>query len=180
MGTQIHNQIFPKKGEIVAFGDYDWRVLDVQSDRALLITKDVVEKRAYSRFDKNEVTTWEKCTLRAYLNGEFYNRFSDDEKQLIFDTNVFNNDNPEYGTDGGNNTTDKIFLLSIDEANNYFSRDSERIAYYQGSVRWWWLRSSGIRNHAAFIGIDGFVNVHGYRVDYIYSGVRPALYLKIG
>jgi hypothetical protein len=178
MNTQIHNQIFYKKGETVAFGGYDWRVLDVQSDRALLIAKDIVEKRAYNT--RNEVTTWEKCTLRAYLNGEFYNRFSDYEKQLIFDTKVFNNDNPEYGTDGGNNTTDKIFLLSIDEANKYFSKDSERIAYHQGSARWWWLRSPGISNHAAFVYSDGFVNVHGHRVDYVYSGVRPALYLKIG
>jgi hypothetical protein len=97
----------------------------------------------------------------------------------MLETKVFNNKNPEYGTDGGNDTDDKIFLLSIDEVNRYFPKDSDRIAYYQGSVRWWWLRSTGIRNHAAFVSSSGFVNIHGHRVDYVYSGVRPALYLKI-
>jgi hypothetical protein len=178
MNTRIYNQKLHEKGEIVAIGGHNWIVLDIRSDRALLIAEDVVEKRAYNT--KNEVTTWETCTLRSYLNGEFYNRFSDDEKQLILDTKVVNNVNPEYGTEGGNHTTDKILLLSLDEADEYFTEDSERLAYYQGSARWWWLRSTGIRNHAAFVDSNGCVNVHGHRVDYVYSGVRPALYMKIG
>ena len=69
-------------------------------------------------------------------------------------------------------------MLSIDEVNRYISIDSERIACFQGLVRWWWLRSPGIKNHASFVSNDGFVNVHGHRVDYSYSGVRPVLYLK--
>ncbi|HWR24369.1 MAG TPA: DUF6273 domain-containing protein [Feifaniaceae bacterium] len=166
-----------KEYETITFGGYGWRVLDVQNGRALLIAKDIVEKRAYHI--KNEMTTWENCTLRAYLNGTFYDRFSYYEQQRILDTEVFNGNNPKYGTDGGNATTDKIFLLDVNEANKYFFNGPERIAYDKGSSRWWWLRSPGIRNHAAFVYRDGSVNVHGYRVDYAYSGVRPALYLKI-
>ena len=121
--------------------------LTLRETARCLSQKNIVEKRAYNT--KSKIITWEKCTLRAYLNGEFYNKFNDLEKRLILDTTVFNNENPEFGTGGGNNTADKIFLLSIDEANRYFCRDSERIATYQDSVRWWWLRSPGIKNHAA-------------------------------
>jgi hypothetical protein len=30
-----------KIGDIIPFGEYNWRVLDVQGDRALIITEDV-------------------------------------------------------------------------------------------------------------------------------------------
>ena len=159
----------------MALGGYDWTVLAVESGRALLIARDVVGKRAYHA--DNEVTTWEACSLRAYLNGEFLDGFRDGAGRLVLGTEIANRDNPAYGTAGGGSTTDKVFLLSLDEARLYFSEDAQRIARYQGSARWWWLRSPGIRCHAAFVQRDGSINPHGHRVDYAYSGVRPALYV---
>lgn len=164
------------KNETISFGGYEWIVLATEVDRVLLIASDVLEKRAYHH--KYEVVTWETCSLRAFLNGEFYDRFSEEEKQRICETTIANRDNPEYKTFGGDDTTDYFFLLSLDEVKLYFRGDSERTATYKGSPRWWWLRTPGIKNHAVFVSRDGSANINGYRIDDPYSGVRPAFYLK--
>jgi len=57
-------------GDIIPFGQWDWRVLAVENGKALLITQDVIELRSYHN-EKVDVT-WETCELRAYLNGAFY------------------------------------------------------------------------------------------------------------
>jgi hypothetical protein len=163
-------------GDIVKFGQYEWRVLDVQDGNALLITENIIENRCYHH-DENADITWENCDLRGYLNNEFYHTFSDGEKSGISETAVVNRD----GTDGGNDTTDRIFLLNKDEVNRYFADDNARIAYNaDGESDWWWLRSSGALSGAvysadgedkAYFGICGVVTGD--------NGVRPALRLKL-
>jgi hypothetical protein len=109
------------------FGGYEWQVLAIEGGRALVITKDIIDLRAYN--EEYVDTTWETSTLRAWLNADFYkNAFDTGEQAIIADTTVINDDNPDYGTDGGNDTTDKVFLLSIDEAKRYFISDQARIA----------------------------------------------------
>jgi hypothetical protein len=114
-------------GDTIQFGGYDWRVLDVQGDRALIVSDRVLEDREYHSQPVD--ITWEHSDIRQYLNGEFYNSFSPADQARIVDTNIINNDNPwtfseltgnTNNTHGGNNTTDKIFLLSIDEVIRYF------------------------------------------------------------
>ncbi|MDR0197803.1 MAG: DUF6273 domain-containing protein [Oscillospiraceae bacterium] len=165
-------------GEIIQFGGYDWRVLDKKDGKALIITDKVIDDRAYN--EKQEVVTWETCDLRAYLNGEFYNSFGKADKARVAETQVINNDNPAYGTPGGNDTTDKIFLLSIDEANEYFSDDNARVAYNsEGNASGWWLRSPGsLSIYAANVFLNGSVNVLGNHV-FVNGGVRPALWLNL-
>ncbi|MCL1997194.1 MAG: DUF6273 domain-containing protein [Turicibacter sp.] len=63
--------------------------------------------------------TWENCTLRHYLNNDFYNKFSDNDKSRIAQRTIANNDNPWFGIAGGSNTNDNIFLLSIEEVARY-------------------------------------------------------------
>ncbi len=112
-------------GEIIAFGGYDWNVLAIDQDKTLIITKDIIEKRAYHVAYQD--VTWETCTLRAYLNGEFYNRFRNADKKRIAKVRN-NNPNNEYltyggnirSTRGGNPTDDFVFLLSIHEVIKYF------------------------------------------------------------
>jgi hypothetical protein len=113
-------------GEIITFGPYEWQVLAVEDGKALLITKDIIDLRAYN--EESEAVTWETCTLRTWLNSEFYNRFSIEEREHITETLVMNEDNPEEGTPGGDDTRDKIFLLSLAEAERYFSGDEARLA----------------------------------------------------
>ena len=171
-----------KVGDVIEFGDWNWRVLDVQDGKLLIITENSIEQRPYN-VEQKEVT-WETCTLRKYLNGEFYAKFSKEEQGRIAETKISNPNNPEHGANGGNDTTDKIFLLSIEEARKYFSSDSARIAKYNNATWYWWLRSPGHDSlTAASVDYDGNVYVYGDAVHDIksgpYGGVRPALFLEV-
>jgi hypothetical protein len=71
------------------------------------------------------------------------------------------------------------FLLSIEDTSRYLTDNAARIAKFQGSPRAWWLRDIGIKNHAAYVGKDGEISAHGYRVDCAWCGVRPAMWVKL-
>lgn len=179
----------------VEFGPFIWQVLDVQDGKALLITKDIVEKAVYH--EKYESVTWETCTLRSYLNGEFLeNNFSDEEKTKILEVTNTNPDNQWFETSGGNDTQDKVFLLSVEEAVQYFGDsgqlnggqqehhyniddkyNSDRIAQYDDENIWWWLRSPGNSSKfAATVTHKGIIEVGGYFVQTEF-GIRPAVWI---
>ena len=164
-------------GNLIHFGGIFWRVLDVQDGKAFIISEDILETRPYH--SPGGDITWEHSTLRAYLNSEFLSSFSQADQARISETTVINKKNPTYDTPGGNNTVDKIFLLSIDEARTYFANDSARIAYdSDGEAVWWWLRSPDHAGYAADVDINGSI-YSGYNfVDYN-GGVRPALWLNL-
>lgn len=185
-------------GEKILFDKYQWRVLDIQNNMALLITEDILELRPYH--NKYKDTTWHDCEMRQYLNGEFYNQFDEANKSRILPVTVSNPDNPWYGTEAGNDTQDSIFLLSIEEVCKYFGdstdllynrgnnrywkkndvNNQKRRAKYQGMYAFWWLRSPGRNNHvAAYVhGTDGCIGVNGNNVTNCFGGIRPALWLK--
>ena len=82
-------------------------MLDIEDGKALIISEYILEER--SHHTNSTAITWETSFIRQYLNGEFYdNTFSATEKARIVEAMVINNDNPGYGTAGGNDTTDKI------------------------------------------------------------------------
>ena len=184
-------------GNTIIFGLYDWRVLDARDDKALILSVKTIENRAYS--EELAEVTWENCDIRQYLNWEFYNHFTAEEKAFIAETQIKNAGNPWHGTSGGSDTTDRIFLLSIDEAVRYFGDsgllgsgnlknefwlndkyNTSRIAYgASGRASWWWLRSPGIdQGRAAGVGRDGGIFIGGLGVDDSGGSVRPALWLK--
>ena len=100
-----------------------WEVLAVENGRALVISDYGLACRPYN--EENEDTTWEDCTLRAWLNDEFYNEaFSADEREYILLSNIENNDNFVFGTEGGNDTEDHVFLLSLEEIIEYYNIDA--------------------------------------------------------
>ncbi len=152
-----------------------WRVLaiDLEQDTALVIAEKPICKKAYHY--KCELVTWNKCSLRSWLNGDYYKKtFSDAEKASIVETVNENPDNPETGTQGGETTADRVFLLSIDEAKEYFKDDSDR-----ATDSGWWLRSPGGARTAAFVnGARGSVRGRGFPVDGT-LGVRPALTINL-
>lgn len=198
-----------KTGDIITFGGYEWRVLDIKSTAALIITEDIVEKRPYHDVYKD--TTWADCGLRKYLNGEFYEQFSEADKSRIIMVTNKNLDNPWFGTSGGDDTQDRLFLLDIEDVvcryfgdsgdhlrnrskkqNYWFQRkdenNSKRISKFMGYDYWWWLRSPGrINRAAAYIHGDpgGCVGVNGNSVFFTRfgaerdGGVRPALWLSL-
>jgi len=174
-------------GSVYRFGRYDgreldWLVLDVDTrkKRALLITKDIVEKKSYD--EKGGGVTWETCTLREWLNNDFLKEFTPEDMAQIPDTLLDNANNPQYKTVGGNPTRDKVFLLSIDEFNRYFKgvNDAGRATTYEGERHWWWLRSPGNSpSHAAFVYSVGDVNSYGSGTSSASGGVRPAFWLNL-
>ena len=104
--------------EITEFGGYTWRILERQSGRMLVISEDILEERAYHNSSTN--VTWADSDMRAYLNGEFYNSFSASDRAKIIQVTNKNSDNQWYGTSGGADTNDYIFLLSLEEVIKYF------------------------------------------------------------
>ena len=156
-------------GDIVTFGKYTWYVIDKADDGCTLLSEKYITEGAYNT--EWEVITWEKCTLRTWLNNDFYNEFNDDEKAMIEKTHNSNPDNSEYNTDGGSDTDDYVFLLSLDEA----EKVDENI---RATGSWWWLRSPGYtQSTAAGVDSGGSLLTFG-RVVHFEDGVRPALNLK--
>ncbi|MCL2105531.1 MAG: MICOS complex subunit MIC60 [Oscillospiraceae bacterium] len=202
----------PKRSDILKKGNphhigpdaLEWLVLDVdeKENKALLITKDIVKEMPYHASGGD--ITWEHCSLRKYLNGEFYEEFSEDDRKRIKPTQ---NQNPHTRIDtaegftiytrGGNPTPDSIFLLSIEEAKQHFHttereivilwtmpktypQSDELIAKYGKKPAWWWLRSSGnIQDKAANVFDDGSINLAGAWVGNDDGGVRPALWVRL-
>ena len=174
--------------ETVEFGSYEWLVLDRNKAGTLLITKEGIAARPYHK--TFEDVTWKDCTLRKWLNGEFLNRFTDAERARILKRRVKNHDNPFNETPGGNDTRDRVFLLSIEEALYYFEYDGNRICksageaigeglYTRDGACFWWLRSPGCSNsYAAGVLDDGFVNGFGYCVHVSNNAVRPAMWVN--
>ena len=99
-----------------------WMVLARDGDRVLVISRYVLDCVRYD--EEYRRVTWETCTLRAWLNGEFLNSaFDADEQLLIPTTRVTADPNPDFDVDTGADTEDKLFLLSIPEAEAYFHPD---------------------------------------------------------
>ena len=102
--------------------DIEWIVLDKTDSNVLLISKYALACRTYN--DIHESVTWETSELRNWLNNDFLNAaFDSVEQDCIINTTVTNDDNPEYGTEGGNTTEDKVFILDLNEAEKYFEND---------------------------------------------------------
>ena len=101
--------------------EIEWIVLSKSKSEIFVVSKYALDCKPYNT-EYIEIT-WEECSLRKWLNDDFYNTaFSKSEKSLIKTTKVKNDDNPIYGTQygakGGNDTKDKIFLLSLDDIKN--------------------------------------------------------------
>ena len=166
-----------------------WRVLQSENGEAFLLSDVILDKQLYNENDK--YVTWEKSSLRAWLNKKFIKRaFIDEEREKINITEIVNQDNPVYGTEGGNNTFDKIFLLSLSEVSE--QQDGEKYGFLDDEIRacgksdfsktvsWWWLRSPGYASDsAAVVSSRGWVARDGSRVNGSDDGVRPALHLNL-
>lgn len=197
-------------GDIIVFGTYEqdndttngkedieWLVLAKKGNRILVISDKALDCHPYNSSYTD--VTWENCTLRKWLNNDFINAaFSDDENAMIPTVTVSADKNPEYDTDPGNATKDKVFLLSIVEAEKYFASDEARecilTEYAISNGAWtsdsyteggkatylWWLRSPGYYQiYAADVLIGGDVYEDGYGVNHGDRAVRPAMWITI-
>jgi hypothetical protein len=168
-------------GDVIEFGEIvgknnEWQVLDRKDNKILVISKDVVCALPYN--DTMKSVTWETCTLRNWLNTSFMNMaFSENEKLMIPTVTVHAHNNPEYDVDSGNSVQDKVFLLSVEEANRYFKNDGERRVE---SNKRWWLRTSGMSDRwTAVVEYEGGIDSEGHSVNKTIIYVRPAMWLDI-
>ncbi len=197
-----------KIGDVVKFGSYEqdnnlsnekerieWIVLAKENGKALLISKYCLDYQLYHKVDTN--ITWENCSSRNWLNSTFYNSaFSQKEKDLIINSYLTNHDSVYGNVDGGNDTYDRVFLLSVDEAQKYFSSNNARKAqatayalskgvYSNASTNSvpWLLRSPGDRaNVASYVRLPGDIDLSQIWWDddvYHYAALRPTIWVDI-
>lgn len=204
-------------GKVVLFGSYEqdnvedngkeaikWYVLDMDEEKILLLAVDLLDSVPYHETQSS--VTWETCTLRQWMNDDFYNSaFTEEEKNLILTSKLVNEMNGKDKTPGGNDTDDKVFSLSSGEASKYFgyksvaaggfwdTKDKERstakvTAYAlaknaelsvndEGYGRWW-LRSPGMESTYAVCTLNGnTVCENGGDVNATNKAVRPAVWV---
>ena len=203
---EMNRKNMRKVGKTVTFGAYEqdnntsngkeeieWIVLANEGNQSLLISRSALDCRQYNT--KYTDVTWESCSLRTWLNGTFLKEaFSAEEQKAILTTKVDNSKsqgNSSWSTSGGNNTEDKVFLLSYAEAGKHFSSNSDRIckptayAKAQGAYTndsgncWWWLRSPGsTQDGAASVSTGGSLGSSD-TVGSVNDAVRPAFWLNL-
>ena len=215
----LHNPTTDSNGaatwDCIYFGNYyqsnsstkepiKWRVLSVNGNDAFLLADKNLDDKLYN--EEHTSVTWATCTLRTWLNDTFLNTaFTSAEQAAIKNTIVVNEDHPSCGTEGGENTNDKVYLLSIAEASNTAygfngefhtsseTREAKNTAYAEECGAWmspsteyegnggWWLRSPGnssaVASSVDFAGLG--VDSWGVDVGDVHVAVRPALHLNL-
>ena len=216
-GEELLSMRNARIGDTVTYGRYpqtadgtdmtpiEWLVLDVQGNRVLLLSRYGLDSKPYNM--ENKDVTWETCTLREWLNGEFLNKAFNTEEQTAIPAVDIDNGMEQgcgWSTSGGNDTKDKVFLLSYAEAIRYmgltwedsnnmkprvaptayavkngaYTKDGDETA--DGALTgFWWLRSPGNEQDiAAAVSTRGSLCVGGV---YQSSGVvRPVLWIDLG
>lgn len=168
----------------VEFGGASWYVLDKKDGKTLLLSEKIIEKRTYS--DAPGAVTWETSALRGYLNGEYLNGFSAADREKICEVTNANRPNGKYAVSGGADTLDRVFLLSLEEAEVYLGGFADVLIAKtadSGAAFWWFLRSPGeAADVAACVTAGGLIDYHGVAdsVETPIGGVRPAMWVELG
>lgn len=216
-----------KVGDVVIFGEYahnktmdytwyskqseqiplKWLVLEIRDEKMLLVTVKNIEVMPHlnlysEQFTGVYETTWESSDIRQWLNETFFEKaFTEEERCCIADTEVVTNEKNSYGSEEGNCTTDKVFLLSAEEAEKYFASNVERRTQTEPEVyienhNWdlvayqhypnitdyygWWLRTPGESNESmAYVSKTGEIIDKGTFVADEMLSVRPAMWVDL-
>ena len=201
----------PSVGDVVEFGTYEqdnitsnssepisWNVLNIVGNEALLLANDLIDCCAYNSQEKN--MTWEKCTLRAWLNSTFLeSAFSPEEQSCIIAHTIVNESiEQKYIKEDGSirktaeplpgcSVDDKVFLLSVDELHQYFSTNESRIANPTPCVilkaddafKWWTRTPGSIADNPKFVDEKGSTDIGGGLCT-LSMGIRPAIWVTLG
>ena len=169
----------------------DWLVLKKDGNKALVVSRLGIDAGPWN--EKREDLPWEECSLRKWLNGNFYYAaFCAEEKKRILPTVIPNPYNTEYEIENGEDTEDRVFLLSIPEAEELFKDDDARATYSTDYAKshnaytadndncWWMLRTRGChRDFCAYVSSRGVVNAYGMIVNYRDFVIRPAMWIEL-
>ncbi|MBR4234496.1 MAG: hypothetical protein IKR85_00355 [Clostridia bacterium] len=199
-----------REGDVILLGVYEqnndfsdgpepieWIVFEIHDDgSALLLSKYCLECMVFSDVYTN--ISWDKCSLRRWMNGEFYDSaFTEEEKALLLETSLETPANPIWGSRGGAPTVDKVFLPSTEEICDHYGVDYKYYWYWHGDDELrgyptayaeargvyldetygtctWWLRTPGGRADHATVSI-----ANGRLSDYAVRGTHVALRFEI-
>ena len=168
----------------------EWSILNLNNGSALLVSRYGLDHQAYS--DTAQAVNWADSSIRAWLNGRFYqNSFSDEEKSRIIDADFISSEAPKWGDRQGTDAQDHVFLLSQAEVQEFFDNEESRrlqdtpYVYTRSSdssntdpaYSWWWLRSPGTLSFVAFVTEKGAFT-QDYSVIHKIS-IRPAIQIRI-
>jgi len=107
--------------KVIQFGGYEWMELDQKDGKALLLSKYVLEMMPFH--NTKDPITWKDCSLREYLNSNFYSAFASADREAISLTqnststkvkfSIFESEHIEW-------TSDFVFLLGEYTMFDYF------------------------------------------------------------
>lgn len=196
-------------GSIYEFGTYEqdgkeekgpepieWIVLSQEDDKVLLLSVLGLDARPFA--DGRKTSTWSSSSIEDWLNGTFYlTAFSDAERKQILETEVLQNSVAKYPRcDQGEDTTNYVFLLSVEEYEEYMYNGNIESEYRKGTPSphlvksgleltndtycWWWLRTSSQENETAYaVSSYGVLDPVSHKV-YVDGGmIRPAIWITI-
>lgn len=170
--------------------EIEWKVLAVDGSKVLLISKYALDCQRYDA----ALSSWTIASLRSWLKQDFYyEAFGTNHREIIIEQDTITDDNPEYITGKvSKKTNDKVFLLSMDEANTYFGSEVDRkckattycleqgAACNSNGYCWWWLRTRGNADeYCSLVNTDGSIYAYGNHVDNEEGAVRPAMWIKL-
>jgi hypothetical protein len=196
--------IAPPVGSILEFGKYKWRVLEVEIGKMLVISDEIIVK---SEFNNSSGYNWENSSLNKWLNNDFYDTFSFEEKEKILREPVSLKGNIWYNDLSNNSSRCKFFLLNVEEILKYLGDTSgdyekknrksakgdpkidgsyifnnfngKRVANYDNNPDWWWVLTGGnCDNFAVRIMPNGSIHMGGTGISAV-GGVRPAFWMTL-
>lgn len=191
-------------GKYIKFGKFrqngtedrpiEWQVLEANEGKILVLSRYAIYARSYNDEDD---CRWENSAIRKWLNTKFYTQaFSDEEKSMILTETVTAEYNPEYDTDPGNDTKDKLFLLSISEVDKYlksykdrkctptsYALSAQKTLSMDAGYCYWWLRTPGsarFNPSAVEVNPNGMIIKQGAYVGFIdTAAIRPAMWIDV-
>ena len=196
-----------EKWHYFAYAPIKWRILKQTGDKAVLLADRMPDTCPFN--DSYKDTSWSDCSLRQWLNGEFFRQaFTEQERSAIEETDVKNDPNYYFGTDCGPDTKDRVFVLSESEAfssplaveygfsNSDSGNDPARrfrstlyakcrgawwspVEGYRGTS-FWFMRSVGYtKANVVYVGESGDTYNRGIVVTCNDSAVLPAITLDL-
>lgn len=161
-----------KAGNIAGFGREQWIILENTGQKVCLARYNAMTKTAFH--NKEEKATWETCSLRRYLNGDFLKKtFNESEQQAVLDTSLEGDVNSTYGTKGSSGTTDKVFILNDAESKKYKKQLGEK----RNNMR---LRTPGRDLYStAYVTAGGAMIDYGFPVNKKEILIRPVIWVQL-
>ena len=173
------------RGTAFDYAGQSWILLENDDGRALCLSKDIIETRA---FDEGNCNNFAVASSKEYLNGAYLDNLLED----VNGPNAFLTTELDLTTDDGlkdyGTCTVTIFLLTVDQ----YRRNRDVIP---NADDWWWLstafstKSNGYESLARLVGTVGALSWNDAR-DVITdgtlnrniaccgnNGLRPACYL---